>query len=139
MERDAREAQVKAVDTNVLLRYIVRDDPRQFDRAAAFLGTRTAADPVFVGLIVIAELVWALRRRYRYSREDVRTAIMTLMEAAEVVFEDEEYLSALLAGSSKGDIADHLIAHCAAKAGCSSTVTFDKAAASHIPSMELLS
>jgi predicted nucleic-acid-binding protein len=87
----------------------------------------------------VVELIWVLRRHYRYPREDVRAAIMALMEAAEVVFEDEEYLSALLAGSAKGDIADHLIAYCAARAGCSSTVTFDKDAASSIPSMELLS
>ena len=129
---------MKAVDTNVLLRYIVRDDPQQFQTAAVFLGARTVADPVFVSLIVVAELVWALSRRYRYPREDVRAAIMALMEAAEVRFEDEEHLSALLASSPKGDIADHLIAHCAAKAGCISTVTFDKGAASRIPSMELL-
>jgi predicted nucleic-acid-binding protein len=139
MERDAREAQVKAVDTNVLLRYIVRDDQRQFDTAVMFLGARTAADPVFVSLIVAVELIWVLRRQYRYPREDIRTAIMALMEAAEVVFEDEEYLSALLASFPKGDIADHLIAHCATRAGCSSTVTFDKVAVSGIPSMELLS
>jgi predicted nucleic-acid-binding protein len=130
---------VKAVDTNVLLRYIVRDDPQQFDIAVMFLGARTAADPVFISLIVAVELIWVLRRQYLYPHEDIRTAIMALMEAAEVVFEDEEYLSALLASSQKGDIADHLIAHCAARAGCSSTVTFDKVAARHVPSMELLS
>lgn len=138
MERDARETQVKAADTNVLLRYIVRDDPRQFDIAVMFLGARTVADPIFISLIVAVELIWVLRRQYRYPREDVRTAIMALMEAAEVVFEDEEYLSALLASSPNGDIADHLIAHCALRAGCSATVTFDRDAAASVPSMELL-
>lgn len=130
---------MKAVDANVLLRYIVRDDPQQFDIAVMFLGARTAADPVFISLIVAVELIRVLRRQYRYPHEDIRAAIIALMEAAEVVFEDEEYLSALLASSPKGDIADHLIAHCAARAGCSSTVTFDKAAAHSVPAMELLS
>ena len=130
---------MKAVDANVLLRYIIRDDPQQFDIAVMFLGARTAADPVFISLIVAVELIRVLRRQYRYPHEDIRTAIMALMEAAEVVFEDEEYLSALLASSPKGDITDHLIAHCAARAGCSSTVTFDKAAARSVPAMELLS
>jgi predicted nucleic-acid-binding protein len=130
---------MKAVDTNVLLRYIVRDHPQQFEAAAAFLRARTPDDPAFVSLIVVAEFVWALRRRYRYSREDVHAIVVALLEAAEVMFEDEPYLSALLADQPKGDIADHLIAYCAARAGCGSVATFDRNAAKIIPTMELLS
>lgn len=130
---------MKAVDTNLLLRYIVRDDLRQFEKAAVFLNERTPEDPAFVGLIVVAEAAWALRQRYRYSREDVLSLMTALVEAKELVFEEEAYLSMLLAGNPRGDIADHLIAFCAARAGCSHTVTFDKRAAKAIPSMELLS
>jgi predicted nucleic-acid-binding protein len=129
---------MKAVDTNVLLRFIVRDHPQQFDAASAFLRARTPDDPAFISLIVVAELVWALRRRYRYPREDVSAVVAALLEAAEVVFEDEPHLSALLGMHPKGDISDHLIAHCAVRAGCASVATFDKKAASRVPSMELL-
>ena len=43
-----------AVDTNVLLRYILRDDERQFAASTAFFQARTMEDPAFVGLIVLA-------------------------------------------------------------------------------------
>lgn len=129
---------MKGVDTNVLLRFIVRDDARQFDAAAAFLTARTPEDPVFISLIVVAELVWALDRRYRYGREQIHGVVVALLETAEVVFEDEPYLSSLLAARPKGDIADHLIAHCAMRAGCSSIATFDVGAAKVVPPMELL-
>lgn len=129
---------MKAVDTNVLLRYIVHDDSPQFEKAAAFFSTRTAEDPAYISLIVVAELVWVLRQRYRYPREAVRAVLTALLESAEVLFEEEEYLSLLLAQGPEGDIPDHLIARCASRAGCTSTVTFDSIASQIIPSMELL-
>lgn len=131
---------MKAVDTNVLVRYLVRDDQRQFAKAAAFLEQRTADDPAFIGLIVLAELVWALRQRYRYSREQVQSVVLALLETAEIAFEEEQFLSTLVNDSKamRGDIADHLIAFSAIRAGAASTVTFDREAANAVPSMELL-
>jgi predicted nucleic-acid-binding protein len=129
---------MKAIDTNVLLRYVLRDDEGQFARASAFFGTRTTQDPAFVSLIVLAEFVWALRQRYRYSRADVRSLVETLLETAEIVFEDETALSLVVSQAERGDLADHLISYCARRAGCDSTVTFDTEAARRIPPMELL-
>jgi predicted nucleic-acid-binding protein len=132
---------VKGVDTNILLRHIVRDDEEQAKIATTFIASRTQEDPAFISLVVLAELVWALRRSYGYSRRQVHELLVMLLETAEFYVEDEvELLQAFIGGNSiKGDIADHLIAHCAAKAGCISTVTFDKGAAGRIPSMELIS
>jgi predicted nucleic-acid-binding protein len=140
MERVAEEPQMKAVDTNVLVRYVVRDDPQQFAKAAAFLEQRTPNDPAFVSLVVLVELVWALRRRYRYSREQVHSLVLALLETAEITFEEEQFLSTLINGNkqTRGDIADHLIAFSAARAGAAFTATFDRQAAKVIPSMELL-
>lgn len=129
---------MKAVDTNVLLRYVLRDDEGQFARAAAFFGTRTAQDPAFVSLVVLAEFAWVLRQRYRYSRIDILSLVGTLLETAEMVFEDETALAAAVADAESGDLADHLISYSARRAGCDSTVTFDAEAARRIPSMELL-
>ena len=129
---------MKAVDTNVLLRFVVRDDPKQFEVASRFLTARTADDPAYVSLIVLAEMVWALERRYGYPRDSVRGVVLALLESAEVVFEAEASLSMLIAQKAKGDIADHLIALSARRAGCASVATFDKRAARAIPSMELL-
>ena len=51
-----------AVDTNILLRYVVRDDPEQLEKAANFFRERTTEDPAYVSLIVVAEMIWVLRR-----------------------------------------------------------------------------
>ena len=127
-----------AVDTNVLLRFVLRDDEGQFTRASAFLNSRTADDPAFVSLIVLAEFVWALRRRYGYGRAEAHSLVATLLETAEISFEDEVSLSRIVAEAGQGDLADHLISYSAGRAGCTSTVTFDRKAAARIPSMDLL-
>lgn len=131
---------MKAVDTNVLLRYLVGDDEQQSLAAAGFMRQRTEEDPAFVSLIVLAEIIWALRTHYGYPRDQVHTLLMSLVKTAEVALEDEEFLSLLITGDKpiNGDIADHLISHCASRAGCSVTVTFDRKAAKSVPGMELL-
>jgi predicted nucleic-acid-binding protein len=127
-----------AVDTNVLLRFVLRDDEGQFTRASAFFSSRTADDPAFVSLIVLAEFVWALRRRYQYSRAEARALVATLLETTEISFEDEVSLSKIVAEAGQDDLADHLISYSATRAGCTSTVTFDQKAAARLPAMELL-
>jgi predicted nucleic-acid-binding protein len=128
------------VDTNILLRYIVRDDAEQYAKAETFLKARTADDPAFVSLIVLVELTWVLRRLYRYSRAQVHAVLQLIVETAGLVVEDE-YLVSRLIGSGvalKDELADHLIAHSSAKAGCVQTVTFDRDAAAAVPAMELV-
>jgi predicted nucleic-acid-binding protein len=127
-----------AVDTNVLLRFVLHDDERQFREASAFFNSRTPDDPAFVSLIVLAELAWALRQRYGFSRTEVRTLVATLLETAEISFEDEAALSGIVANAAQGDLADHLIAYSAKRAGCTYTATSDRQAAKVVPAMELL-
>ncbi|RJG43700.1 type II toxin-antitoxin system VapC family toxin [Mesorhizobium sp. DCY119] len=140
MERDAWERPVIGVDTNVLLRILVRDEPEQTRNALEFIENRTSDDPAFVSLIVVAELVWALRQRYDYPMKDIRRLLSAMLEAREFIFEEEALLVDLFnsAESGRGDVADHLIAYSATRAGCTHTVTFDQRAAKAIPSMELL-
>lgn len=140
MEQVAEEPQVKGVDTNVLLRHIVRDDERQARVATAFIASRTRDDPAFVSIVVLAELVWALRKTYGYPNNQVHALLVALLESAELSFEDELELVRMFAGArpAPGEVADKLIAYCATRVGCSSTVTLDRAAAKSIPAMELL-
>jgi len=138
MEQAPRRKEVKAVDTNILLRFVMRDDENQFAKANSFLSSRTPDDPAFVSLIVLVEFAWTLRQRYGYSRKDIVSLVAILLEAREIVFEDESHLSIIVSEATRGDLADHLISYCATRAGCSSTVTFDTDAAKAIPSMELL-
>jgi predicted nucleic-acid-binding protein len=128
------------VDTNILLRYIVKDDAAQYAKAEAFLKARTADDPAFVSLIVLVELTWVLRRLYRYPRAQVHAVLLLIVETAGLVVEDEYFVS-MLVGSGvalKDELADHLIVHSAAKAGCAQTVTFDRDAVAAVSGMELL-
>ena len=60
------------------------------------------------------------------------------LEATELAFEEEAHLSMLLASEPTGDLADHLIAFRAARAGCSATMTFDQDAARSVSGMELV-
>jgi predicted nucleic-acid-binding protein len=131
---------MNAVDTSVLVRYLVRDDLEQHAKAADFLKSRTADDPAYVSLIVVVELIWVLRRLYRYSREQIHFVLARLLETAELVFEEEQYISTLVnkETDAAGNLADHLIAFSALRAGCSRIVTFDKRAAKSVAGMELL-
>jgi predicted nucleic-acid-binding protein len=128
------------LDTNVLIRFIVVDDRDQFEKAKRFLSARTAADPAFISLMVVAELVWVLNRLYEYPFPAIISALATLLQAEELEFEQREFLGSLLAStqSSRLDIADHIISHIARQNGCSHTVTFDRVAAKTIPGMERL-
>lgn len=138
MERTSREEDVKALDTNILLRFVVRDDENQFAKAREFLSSRSADDPAFISLIVLVEFVWTLRQRYGRNRREILSLVTTLLETRELAFEDEDELSTIIADADRGELADHLISYCARRAGCSATVTFDQGAAKAVPAMELL-
>ncbi len=127
------------VDTNVLVRFLVEDDPLQHGLARNFFSKRSAEDPAFVSAIVIAETVWVLRRNLKLSASTVSNLIQNLLAADRLVVEFTEELDALLSGDlPETDIADYLIAWSATRGGCQKTVTFDKTAAAAIPGMELL-
>ena len=128
-----------AADTNLLLRYFVKDNDAQTELATRWLGQRTADDPVFISMIVLCELVWALRRRYSYPPDRVSDLLVMLLETEEIVLEDEAAISAIVASGRKADLSDEIIAHVSRRAGCRATVTFDRKAAKMIPAMELLS
>lgn len=129
---------MKALDTNILLRFVIRDDENQFAKARDFLNSRSADDPAFISLIVLVEFVWTLRQRYGRNRREVLSLVTILLETRELAFEDEDELSTIIADADRGELADHLISYCARRAGCSATVTFDQGAAKAVPAMELL-
>jgi predicted nucleic-acid-binding protein len=131
---------VIGADTNVLLRALVPEGTKENERAGRFFVERSAADPIYVGLIVIAELVWVLERRYRYPRSQTAAAVRYLLESPDVVVERAALVEAAIdrVEAFGTDIADELIAATSALAGCTNTVTLDKLAAKRIPGMELL-
>lgn len=128
------------VDTNVLVRFFVRDDMRQGASAERFMNERTTDDPAFVSVVAIVELAWALEQIYQYQRQQIVSAVALLLGSGNVVVEDEELVKAAIAEVSAVNItvADCLIARIALEAGATSTVTFDRDAARRVPGMELL-
>jgi predicted nucleic-acid-binding protein len=128
------------VDTNVLIRFLVDDDPDQNARARAFLSARSFSDPAFVSAITLAETVWVLTRRLKFPVGTVAKILRELLASEGLIVEHAEELGAIVFGEADpgADIADYLIAWSGAAAGCSRTVTFDRRAASGVPGMELL-
>jgi predicted nucleic-acid-binding protein len=119
------------LDTNVLIRYVMGDDPRQSLQANAFVRTLTTANPGWLSLASIQELVWFLDRHGKMSRVDIATVLESLESKDEFVIERaREFNKALrFYRQTRADFADCLIAVVAQTAGCSRIVTFDKIAA----------
>jgi predicted nucleic-acid-binding protein len=128
------------LDTNVLVRYFVKDDPLQTQAAEGFLDALSPEEPGWLSLIALVELVWALRFMYRFQREGIVGVVESLLRSVDVVVEQENvvYEALSLYRNSKADLADCLIYVSARTAGCSKTVTFDRVAARDA-GMELLS
>lgn len=125
-----------ALDTNVLVRYLVRDDAEQADIAAGFLEKLSAERPGYVSAPVVTELEWLLRKGYRLEPTAIRTAITKLLEVPNLVFESEDAVR-LAAGNRRGDFVDRLVHFLGEAAGCEKTVTFDRNFA-RLPGVELL-
>ncbi|HET7135938.1 MAG TPA: type II toxin-antitoxin system VapC family toxin, partial [Casimicrobiaceae bacterium] len=120
------------LDTNVLVRFLVRDDASQFAAARRVVGERRAAgELLFVSLLVLLETEWVLRSRYGLDKKVIAHTIDQLLAAAEVVIEDGSTVEEALFEwkDAAADFADCLIGARNRRAGCRATVTFDTRAA----------
>ncbi|MBA2739540.1 MAG: type II toxin-antitoxin system VapC family toxin [Nocardioidaceae bacterium] len=118
------------LDTNVIVRYLVQDEPDQSSTASAVIDALTAEDPGFLSLVTLVELYWVLRRAYRISTARCAELIEGLLNARELRIDQESVVRASLAARLGGvDFADAVIAELGRVAGCDHTVTFDRRAA----------
>lgn len=126
------------LDTNVLLRYILRDDIRQAEIAARIIEHEcTPAAPGFINQISLCEFVWTLASRYRYQKMQIVRLLLVLLRIDRIEVEEHlEVLSAVADYEAGNDFADALIARRNVRVGCENTVTFDRRAA-RLPLMEL--
>jgi len=115
------------LDTNVLVRYIVQDDPKQSAKATRLIESLTAAEPGFVSVIALVELVWVLSSFYGWSRDQVAQTLDLLLRSKELIIDRADLVLKAVrvfrAGSA--DFADCLIECTGAAAGCRQTMTFD--------------
>jgi len=121
---------VIALDTNVLVRYLVADEPRQARRAHDIVEkARSVREPVYLSQIVLCELVWVLAGAYKAKRQDILSALNGLADDPDFVFENPERVRRATDRFSQGsaDFSDYLLGEAASPAGASVTFTFDRA------------
>ena len=116
------------IDTNVLVRFLVRDDEVQFDKARKLIKREVAAGRrVLVNQLVLMEAEWVLRSRYAVPKNQIIAAISGLLDATDVQFEDEPAIEEALFiwKDATADFADCLIGTKNRRLGCRATASFD--------------
>ena len=129
------------IDTNVLVRYLAQDDPKQSAVATRFIeGRLTTENPGFVSTITLCEIAWVLADSYGADRKRIRDAMEGLLATKQLVIERSELVwKALRAWEGvPADFSDALIGQLAIAHGGEKTVTFDRTAA-RLPGFEFLS
>jgi len=119
-----------ALDTNVLIRFLVEDDEAQSRRATKLIEGAVARDEqLFISDIVMCETVWVLSSAYRFSRAEIVDSLSQLLRARSVVFSSTDSIARALDAYRKerGDFADYLIREHARSAGAETVATFDGA------------
>ena len=116
------------IDTNVLVRYLIRDDHQQFEKARRLMKRAVdSGEPVLVSLLVLLETEWVLRSRYELSKPEILAAFSALLDVADLAFEDEPSMEQALYAwkDSTAGFADCLIGARNLRLGCEATATFD--------------
>jgi len=122
---------VTGLDTNVLLRFFLNDDPMQSPKTRRIMNSLSAANPGWISLATVLEFVWVLKTRNRSERVAIATALDRMLSQDAFVIEQAAVVARAVRcfRASKADFADCLIAESAKQAGCSRTLTFDEVAA----------
>ncbi len=118
-----------ALDTNILIRLLVRDDPGQTALAERLLQESSdAGEPCYISDPVLCEVEWVLESSYRAKRGDILAAMQELLAGELFVFEDREILHQAIDNyqNSKADFSDCLIGGKARGKGARTTYTFER-------------
>jgi len=120
------------LDTNVIVRLFVDDDPQQAQAARGLVASKCSGNnPGFIDRVALCELIWVLTSVHGYRRAAVAEVIEMLLENRDMRLEDSDLIrSALREYRTSGvEFADILIGHVNLARGCEATATFDKKAA----------
>jgi predicted nucleic-acid-binding protein len=116
------------IDTNVLIRFLVRDDQTQFEKARKLLKREVSSGRrVFINQLVLLETEWVLRSRYGLAKTQMLETISGLLDAPDVQLEDEPSIeeAVFVWRDANADFADCLIGARNRRLGCKVTATFD--------------
>lgn len=131
---------MRGIDTNVLVRYLTRDDVRQAKQVERFVD-RCAQDgeEIYLAQVVLCEAVWVLTTCYHRTRQKIAEVLEMLLETEQMQVAGRDRVRCALADyrQGPGDFADYLIGTGNQEAGCDTTVTFDRKLKGH-PAFALL-
>ncbi|NOY90496.1 MAG: type II toxin-antitoxin system VapC family toxin [Deltaproteobacteria bacterium] len=119
-----------AVDTNILVRLLVKDDERQTRKVTRFFQRLDAdGERAHVSDVVVCELMWVLRSAYDFDRADIARTLRSMIAARQLMFDSADRLLRALSAfqAGRGDLADYVIREHARAAGADAVLTFDKA------------
>lgn len=119
------------LDTNVVLRYMLQDDPKQTPLVNRVVDRQlTKQNPGFVSLVVILEIVWVLRSVLKRTPPEIAAHLEQLLaaETLEVQNENQVFEAAFVLKHGTGEFEDALIGAMDAWQGCPHTLTFDRRA-----------
>jgi predicted nucleic-acid-binding protein len=124
---------VIGLDTNVLVRYIMQDDPKQAPKAAKLIESLHADNPGYITLVSVVELYWVLTSSYELSGPQFAQALEAILRTKQFVVEraDQVMRALRVFGQGKADFPDCLIERTASSAGCDQVMTFDVGASKH--------
>lgn len=119
---------MKGLDTNVLVRYLVKDKPEQAEKAIAYIQKVVASgENCFINHLVLCELVWVLESAYGYKKKEIADVLQKLLmtKQFEIEFKDTARRAINEYSQGKGDLADYLIGNINHLNVCDVTATFD--------------
>ena len=119
---------MNAVDTNVIVRYLVGDDAEQAEAARALLDRFTPEDPAFICREVVMEVAWVLERSYRFAPSRVAEALMDLTASDSLTVESPDDVAAAAHLYRQGVVgfSDLMVLSAAERAGALPLYTFDR-------------
>jgi predicted nucleic-acid-binding protein len=120
---------LKGIDSSLLLRYILEDDPVWTKAATNFIDEKcTFEDPAFVNLVVLVEVIWSLRRQKNYSKDTVVAVIRNMLNSQSLVLDKEAVVADALGKFEAGSagFSDCLIACLNEHAQAIPTYSLDK-------------
>ena len=121
------------LDTNVLVRYIMQDDPKQSPMATGLIESLDSDNPGYITMVSVVELYWVMTSSYELSGQQVIQALQAILRTKQLLVEraDQVMRALRVFDEGKADLADCLIERSAAGAGCTQTMTFDVGASKH--------
>lgn len=122
---------MRALDTNILIRFLVEDHELQTKKARKLItNAENTKQPLFIPILVTLEMIWVLQSVYDVKRTDILLALSSLLQMPILEFENQQMVRDFLISAKqfKGDLSDILIAQSAHFANCETTLTFDKKA-----------